>query len=115
LYPSGPKFGLGLWNSVAGTISVEMTMFAAGVWLYVTATRARDRIGQYAFVAYIVLLLVTYLHDSFSSGLPTSVKADIAWPGLIAGVVMLLWAWWFDRHRIARESQQLGMAPSPSD
>lgn len=99
LYPGGPKFGLGLWNSVAGTVSVELAMFAIGVWFYVAATRARDRIGRYAFLAYIALLVASYLRNTFSSQLPHSVKAEIAWPGLIAAVVLLLWAWWFDRHR----------------
>src|SRR6266545_7225316 len=28
----GPKLGLGLWYSVAGTAIVEVAMFAAGVW-----------------------------------------------------------------------------------
>ena len=99
LYPGGPKFGLGLWNSVAGTLSVELAMFAIGVWLYVSATRARGRICRYAFPAYIALLVASYLRDTFSSELPHSVKAEIAWPGLIAGIVMLIWVWWFDRHR----------------
>src|SRR5262245_46889845 len=35
LYPGGPRFGLGLWNSVAGTLAVETVMFVAGVWMYV--------------------------------------------------------------------------------
>ena len=99
LYPGGAKFGLGLWNSVAGTLGVELAMFAIGVWVYVLTTKARDRIGRYCFVAYVVLLVASYLRDTFSSQLPHSVKAEIAWPGLIAGVVMLIWAWWFDRHR----------------
>src|SRR5688572_26032769 len=34
LYPGGPKFGLGLWNSVPGTIAVETLLFALGVWIY---------------------------------------------------------------------------------
>jgi len=34
---------------------------------------------------------------------PHNVKADIVWPGITATVVMLLWAWWFDRHRVLRE------------
>jgi hypothetical protein len=101
LYPGGPRFGLGLWNSIVGTMLVEITMFGAGIWLYVRATRARDRVGRYAFLAYVVLLLVTYVSSSFS-GPPASV-GEIAWPGLIAGVVMLSWAWWFDRHRAARQ------------
>lgn len=53
LYPGGgPRLGLGLWNSIVGTIIVEITLLAVGVWLYVRITRARDRIGQYAFVTY---------------------------------------------------------------
>jgi hypothetical protein len=46
LYPGGARFGLGLWNSIAGTLVVEILMFATGVWLYVRSTRARDRIGH---------------------------------------------------------------------
>src|SRR4029450_8617224 len=33
--PHGPYIGLGLWNSVAATLLVELTMFAAGIALYV--------------------------------------------------------------------------------
>ena len=102
LYPGGPRFGLGLWNSIAGTVLVETTMFGAGIWLYVRATRARDRIGQYAFLGYLALLLGSYISNIFS-GPPASV-GEIAWPGLIAGVVILWWAWWFDRHREVRET-----------
>src|SRR5262245_6260545 len=50
LYPGGPKFGLGLWNSVSATVAVEVAMFAVGVWIYVKATAPRDRIGTWAFV-----------------------------------------------------------------
>src|SRR5712664_3324130 len=39
LYPGGPKLGLGLWNSIAGTMVVEILMLAAGVWMYARTTR----------------------------------------------------------------------------
>lgn len=97
LYPGGPKYGLGLWNSIPGTMVVELGMMAVGVWLYVRTTRARDRIGRYAFAAYVGLLLALYIGDRFS-GPPPSV-ADIAWTGIAASVVLIPWAWWFDRHR----------------
>jgi membrane-bound metal-dependent hydrolase YbcI (DUF457 family) len=52
LYPGGhQRYGLGLWNSVAGTMVVELLMFVIGVWLYIRATRPRDRIGRYTFWA----------------------------------------------------------------
>ena len=98
LFPGGgPKLGLGLWNSVAGTMVVEIAMLAGAVWLYASVTRARDRIGTYAFIAYIILLALLYVADRFSP--PPTSPAEIAWTGIIAEIVLLLWAWWFDRHR----------------
>jgi membrane-bound metal-dependent hydrolase YbcI (DUF457 family) len=106
LYPGSARYGLGLWNSIAGTLAVELVMFAAGIWFYVGATRARDRIGQYAFWAYMALLLLAYIGDRFSSP-PSSVNNDIAWPGLIAEAILIPWAWWFDHHRALRAGTEL--------
>ena len=101
LVPGGARYGLGLWNSIAGTMVVEILMFAVGVWMYVSATRAKDRIGRYAFVAYIVLLMVFYIGDRFST--PPSSVGEIAWPAIAASIILIVWAWWFDRHRGNRE------------
>jgi membrane-bound metal-dependent hydrolase YbcI (DUF457 family) len=103
LYPGGPKYGLGLWNSIAGTMIVELVMLGVGVWLYVRTTRARDRIGRYALVSYVSVLLVLYIGDRFSGSLPS--VADIAWTGIAASVILVPWAWWFDRHREAVASR----------
>ena len=97
LYPGSPKFGLGLWNSVAGTIAVELVMFAAGVWIYVRATRARDRIGQWTFWSLIALFLVAYL-GNVSAAPPSSVMA-LSLFAIVAAALTLLWSWWADRHR----------------
>src|SRR2546422_7227404 len=61
LYPGGPTVGLGLWNSVAGTVIIEGSMFVAGAWIYVTTTRARDAVGRYALWALLAFLLVSYV------------------------------------------------------
>jgi membrane-bound metal-dependent hydrolase YbcI (DUF457 family) len=106
LYPGGPRLGLGLWNSIAGTLLVELMIFALGIWLYVRTTRPRDRIGRYAFAAYVVLLLVLYVGDRFS-GPPPGVAA-IAWSGVIAEAILLPWAWWFDVHRSLRHPTDEG-------
>jgi membrane-bound metal-dependent hydrolase YbcI (DUF457 family) len=97
LYPGSRKFGLGLWSSMAGTLIVELVIFFGGVWLYAKATRARDKVGRWAFWAYVVFLLVLYIGDRFSAT-PES-ATERAWTGFIATVVLLVWAWWFDRHR----------------
>ena len=103
LYPRGPRFGLGLWNSIPGTLVVELSMFAIGIWLYVQTTRSRDRIGRYAFGAYVLLLLAAYISDRFSAP-PKSVICDVAWPAAIIVPILLLWTLWFDRHRDLREN-----------
>jgi membrane-bound metal-dependent hydrolase YbcI (DUF457 family) len=98
LYPGGPKYGLGLWNSVMGTMIVELAMFIVGVTLYQTSTRPRDAVGRWAFYALVGLLLVAFIADSLDPSAPPSVRA--VWiSGLIATPVTLLWAWWIDRHR----------------
>ena len=50
LYPGGAKFGLGLWNSIPLTIAIEVAMFGVGVWIYLRATRARDKVGTLGFL-----------------------------------------------------------------
>jgi len=97
LYPNGAKHGLGLWNSIPGTMVVELVLFASGVWLYARSTRARDGIGRFAFWAYVAVLLVLYAGDRFS-GPPESIR-EVAVSGLVGTVVLLVWPWWFDRHR----------------
>jgi len=104
LYPGGPRFGLGLWNSIAGTMVVEILMLAIGVWLYARITHGVDRVGRYGFVAYVACLLVLYVGDRFSAP-PTSV-AEIMWTGIIAEAFLIPWAWWFDDHRVFRSALQ---------
>ncbi len=102
IYPGGPRYGLGLWNSIAGTMAVELAMFAVGVWTYVRATQPKDRIGRYAFVAYVVLLLAIYIADRFSP--PPDSVPEVAWAAIAAPIILIPWAWWFDRHRSVRLS-----------
>jgi len=60
LYPGGRGLGLGLWNSVSGTVMTESVMFAAGLWLYAAGTRARGGVGRYGFWALVAVLLLSY-------------------------------------------------------
>jgi hypothetical protein len=100
LYPGGPKFGLGLWNWVSATVAVEVVMFAIGVWIYVKATRPRDRIGKWGFIGVTAFLLVGFLGDAVSSAVPPSVTA--LWTAALALGVLTIWlAWWTDKHRVS--------------
>jgi len=96
LWPGGPVEGLGLWYSLPATLAVEFALFAAGAWLYASATRARDRWGSVLFWLFLVVLAALYLAAVFGPP-PPSVRA-LAMSGL-AGWLFVAWAYWIDRHR----------------
>jgi hypothetical protein len=100
LYPGSVKLGLSLWNSVPATIAVESAMYAAGIWIYVRATRAKDAIGRWGLVGMIVLLAAAYV-GAASGAAPPSVTA--LWVTSLAGAALgTLLSWWVDRHREPR-------------
>jgi hypothetical protein len=96
IYPGGPKYGLGMWNSVPLTISVEYVLFASGIALYLSATRAKDTKGKFAWWSLVGLLGVLYPASLFGPP-PPSVQA-LAWSA-IAIWLTVPWAAWADRHR----------------
>ncbi len=97
LYPGGALVGLGLWNSLWGTLAVELTLFTLGVWLYARTTRATDRVGSLGLWALVVFLLLLYMGNIFGEP-PPSVTA-LAWVGH-AQWLLVAWGFWLDRHRV---------------
>ena len=99
LAPGGVSLhGLGLWNSVAASLLLELGLFAAGVAIYISCTRAVDRIGSIAFWALVVLLLAAYAGATFGPP-PPSVAAVAA--SNIVGYLFIALAAWADHHRRA--------------
>jgi hypothetical protein len=96
LYPGSAKVGLGLWDSVAGTLVVELAVFGLGAALYLRTTRSKDRIGVWALWSLLGFLLLVHLGNLF--GPPPPSVAAIAWVGQ-AQWLLVLWGWWIDRHR----------------
>lgn len=94
---SESKYGLGLWHSRPWTVIVELAIFFSGVVLYVRSTRARDRIGRFGLVAYIVFLTLIYLLNI--QGAPPPSVNIMAISAEAGTVILFLWAWWVDRHR----------------
>jgi hypothetical protein len=98
LYPGGAaRAGLGLWNSWVATIAAEVLCFGAGLWIYVSCTRARDSSGRYGFWTLVAFLFFGWLSTLFA-GAPPNVTA-LAWGG-IAMWLTAFWGWWADKHRI---------------
>jgi FtsH-binding integral membrane protein len=98
LYPGGSeKLGLGLWRSIPATFAVEGALFAAGIAIYVRATRNRDRIGSIAWWAFVALLIALYVPGPWAARPPS--EDAVAIFGIIALLIFGPWAYWIDRHR----------------
>jgi FtsH-binding integral membrane protein len=100
------RVGLGLWNSVPGTILLEGLIFIAGVSLYLRKTKAKNKTGTYTFWVLTALLGIIYIANIF--GPPPPDIPSIAWGGQLQWVFMLM-AFWVDNNRISRPADQLAV------
>lgn len=89
-------FGLGLWNSLAGTLILEGGLFIIGVLLYVRCTRPLDRTGTLSFWGLISFLVLVYIGNLF--GPPPPDTNALGYVGL-ALWLFVAWGYWIDRHR----------------
>ncbi len=85
LVPGGATYGLGLWNSVAGTVAVELTLLAVALWLL--------RPRGLKLWSLIVFAVVAAASAGFGPP-PPSVTALIV--TAFAIWLVPLWAWWGD-------------------
>lgn len=97
--PHGLYLGLGVWNSVPGTLLLEGAMFLAGLWLYLRATQAKDGIGRWGFGTFVAFTLAIYVGNVF--GPPPPNEGIVAWMGL-SQWLMVAWAASADGHHAAR-------------
>lgn len=105
LYPGGPYLGLGLWNSVAATLSIEIALFVVGLVIYLASTRSRGLTGNLSLATLVVVLLLIYTSNFF--GPPPENPRALAWFAL-AGWILPFWAAWVDRYRPAVSSPTRG-------
>jgi len=96
LWPGGPKYGLGLWNSWPASIAAECVLFGGGIWLYLWTTRSRDRIGVYAFWTLMILLFAGWAASLVAPPPPDVHQLAL---GALSLWLTVLWAWWADSHR----------------
>jgi hypothetical protein len=81
---------------VPATLIVEFGLFAAGIAAYLRATRARDRVGRWAFWS-MVAVLAAVLMSGILGPPPTSERGVAV--GALGLWLFVPWGYWFDRHR----------------
>lgn len=94
------KVGLGLWNSVTGSVLIEVAIFGIGIYLYLAATTAKNKKGSLGFWGLVLFLLIIYVMNFFSPP-PPSAEA-IGYAGLLQWL-FILWAYWIDKNRTISE------------
>lgn len=99
IYPGGEKYGLGLWNSIPGTLTIEFLLFGLGVYYYTKTTKSVDKIGTWSFWAMSVFLVIISLGSAFGPPPPNvnalAISALMLW-------FLIPWGYWIDRHRTLR-------------
>ncbi len=95
--PCGTTYlGLGLWNSLVGTIIVEGLIFGIGVFLYWKMTSEKNRSGSIGLWSFVIFLVIIYLSNLF--GPPPPSAEAISYVAL-AQWLLVAWGYWIDRNR----------------
>jgi hypothetical protein len=95
LWPGGAQVGLGLWNSIAGTIIVEGALLAVGVWLYLRTSDPLDRTGRWALAGLLLLATGIWITQPWSPPPPSSTAVAV---GALALWLFIPWARWIEVH-----------------
>ena len=82
---SDTKTGLGLWNHRWAEIGVESGLFIIGAIIYMTVTKAKNRIGQWSLWVLLLFFIAIHFMNVFGPP-PPSVNA-------------IAWGYWIDRNR----------------
>jgi membrane-bound metal-dependent hydrolase YbcI (DUF457 family) len=99
LYDNSVKVGLGLWNSVALSMVLEVAVLAAGLWMYLSRSAAVDSVGRYGPVVFALAMIAIQASTLFTPPPPSTTAVAVT--ALASYVVLAALAAWIDRHRAA--------------
>jgi hypothetical protein len=92
----GLRWGLSLWNSVAGTIAVEALLLAAGIWVYLKCTTMEDKAGQWGLWTLCGLMAVVFI--AIFLIFPPKTEGVVPNYGLIQ-LLFVAGGYWLESHR----------------
>jgi uncharacterized membrane protein len=96
-----PLVGLGLWNSIIGTVIIESLIFIVGVYLYFAVTKAKNKAGTYSLWSLLIFFIIIYLSNLFG---PPPESAEAVGYVSLAQWILIFWAYWIDRNRSVTET-----------
>jgi len=67
------KVGFGLWNHLVIELVVESIIFFAGVFVYATYTKAKNKVGKWGLWTLVILLLLFTVSNTFGPPPPDSI------------------------------------------
>lgn len=100
-WPGSARVGLGLWNSIPGTLVIEGAMWIAGIALYLRGRGSTRWIGPVALWSMIIISTVMWASGPWSPPPPDA--RSLGWFALI-GWVMIPWAALADRYHATDRS-----------
>jgi len=102
LFPgSDVMVGFGLWNSMAGTLILEIAIFVIGIYFYFKTTKSKNKTGSIALWALIGFLSIIYVSNIF--GPPPPSTDAIGYIGLSQWLIVA-WGYWIGRNRVLRDA-----------
>jgi membrane-bound metal-dependent hydrolase YbcI (DUF457 family) len=93
------KFGFGLWNYVALSLTIEMILFLAGVFIYYRFTRAKTNAGKWGLWSFAIFLIIFHISNTFGPPPPASMTALSGTLITLMCVIVGL-AYWLDSKRV---------------
>ncbi|MBI1341320.1 MAG: hypothetical protein GC171_00140 [Terrimonas sp.] len=91
------RVGLGLWNHKWIEIILETLLFVAGAWMYLRATRPKNKTGTWSLWGLLFFLLL--IHFMNIAGPPPPDVKTVAWMGLSQWLIVA-WGFWIDTNRV---------------
>lgn len=85
------RLGFGLWNSFAATMAVEIPLFLAGVWLYLSTLHRRSRRAKFGIPVFAAFLFAIYIANLFGPPPPGVTALGVA--GLMPMLFVPLCHW----------------------
>lgn len=100
LWPGrSPRLGLGLWNSIPGTLAVEGLLWATALVVYLQGRRARSWVGIVALGSLVAVCTVMWALGPWAPPPPS--PRGLAWFALV-GWIMIPWSIWVERSSLDR-------------